>query len=127
MKAVVVTPSYTYQPDSNLGSGYFSAEPMVTGVAEYYKYSPTRGWVSMNIYGPYKSTMDTTSAFGLVFFRLMDGIQRGHAEAWVRVEKEEDTAKVLRTLKRLNMRNDSIRSTTRSDRSRLTRILIRSP
>ena len=109
VKAVIVTPSYTYQPDSNLGSGYFSAEPMVTGVAEYYKYSPTRGWVSMNIYGPYVSTMDTTSAFGLVFFRLMDGIQRGHAEAWVRVEKEEDTAKVLRTLKRLNMRNDNVR------------------
>ena len=109
VKAVVVTPSYTYQPDSNLGSGYFSAEPMVTGVAEYYKYSPTRGWVSMNIYGPYVSTMDTTSAFGLVFFRLMDGIQRGHAEAWVRVDKEEATAKVLRTLKRLNMRNDSVR------------------
>ena len=35
VKAVIVTPSYTYQPDSNLGSGYFSAEPMVTGVAEY--------------------------------------------------------------------------------------------
>ena len=109
VKAIVVTPYYTYLPDSNLGSGYYSADPVVTGVAEYYKYNPTRGWVSMNIYGPYKSEMDTTSTFGRVFFSLMDGIQRGHAEAWVRVEKETDTAKVLRTLTRLNMRHDSIR------------------
>ena len=109
VKAIVVTPYYTYLPDSNLGSGYFSADPIVTGVAEYYKYNAIRGWVSMNIYGPYKSEMDTTSTFGRVFFYLMDGIQRGHAEAWVRVEKETDTAKVLRTLTRLNMRHDNIR------------------
>ena len=109
VKAIVVTPYYTYTPDSNLGSGNFSADPIVTGVAEYYRYNPSRGWISMNIYGPYKSEMDTTSTFGRVFFSLMDGIQRGHAEAWVRVEKETDTAKVLRTLTRLNMRHDNIR------------------
>ncbi len=108
VKAVVVTPYYSYEPDTNLGSGYFMADPMVTGVAEYYRYRSS-GWTSLNIYGPYKAIMDTTSSFGRVFFYLMDGIQQGHAEAWVRVEQAEDSAKVLRTLARLNLRHDSVR------------------
>lgn len=109
VKAIVVTPYYTYTPDTNLGTGYFSADPIVTGVAEYFKYNPSSGWRSLNTYGPYKSTMDTTSFFGLVFFRLMDGIQLGNAEAWVRVEKAEDSAAVLRTLTRMNFRHDKVR------------------
>ena len=109
VKAIVVTPYYTYTPDSNLGSGYFSADPTVTGYAEYYKYNTMRGWESMNIYGPYLGTMDTSSTFGKVFFYLMDGIQQGHAEAWVRVEKAADSAKVLRTLRRMNLRHDNVR------------------
>lgn len=109
VKAIVVTPYYSYDPDTNLGSGYFMADPTVTGYAEYYKYNTMRGWETMNIYGPYRSTMDTSSTFGKVFFYLMDGIQLGHAEAWVRVEKADDTAKVLRTLTRLNLRHDSVR------------------
>ena len=109
VKAITVTPYYTYTPDSNLGTGYYTADPVVTGYAEYYKYNVTRGWQSMNIYGPYKSEMDTTTSFGRVFFYLMDGIQKGHAEAWVRVEKAEDSAKVLRTLTRLNLRHDNVR------------------
>lgn len=68
-----------------------------------------RGWESMGIYGPYYSEMDTTSSFGKVFFYLMDGIQKGNAQAWVRVEKKADTATVLRTLARLNLRHDNIR------------------
>ncbi|MBQ6069433.1 MAG: agmatine deiminase family protein [Bacteroidales bacterium] len=109
VKAIVVTPYYSYDPDTNLGSGYFMADPMVTGIAEYYKYNYSRGWESLNQYGPYRSTMDTTTTFGQVFFRLMDGIQLGHAQAWVRVEKEEDTATVLRTLRRMNLRHDNVR------------------
>ena len=109
VKAIVVTPYYSYLPDTNLGSGYYSADPMVTGVAEYFKYNAASGWQSLDIYGPYVSEMDTTSSFGLVFFRLMDGIQRGNAEAWVRVEKAEDSATVLRTLARRNLRHDNIR------------------
>ncbi len=109
VKAITVTPYYTYKPDTNLGAGYFSADPLVSGVAEYYKYNTMRGWESMNLFGPYTSIMDTTTSFGLVFFSLMDGIQRGHAEAWVRVEKTDDTATVIRTLTRLNYKHDNIR------------------
>ena len=109
VKAIVVTPYYSYLPDTNLGPGNYSADPIVTGVAEYYKYNTARGWVSTGIYGPYKGIMDTNSTFGKVFFYLMDGIQLGGAQAWVRVEKAADTAKVLRTLTRLNLRHNMVR------------------
>ena len=109
VKAIVVTPYYSYMPDTNLGAGNYYADPVVTGVAEYYRYNSSRGWVTTNIFGPYTSTMDTNSSFGKVFFYLMDGIQKGHAEAWVRVEKAEDTAKVLRTLTRMNLLHDNVR------------------
>ncbi len=109
VKAIVVTPSYSYEPDTNLGSGYYMADPVVTGYAEYYKYNVMTGWNPTGIYGPYRSVMDTNTSFGRVFFYLMDGIQKGHAEAWVRVEKAEDSAKVLRTLSRMNLRRDNVR------------------
>ena len=109
VQAILVTPSYNYYPDSNLGSGYYIADPVVTGVGEYFKYNSTRGWVTTNIYGPYHSVMDTSSAFGRVFFYLMDGIQQGHAQAWVRVEQPQDSLQVLRTLARLGLRSNNVR------------------
>lgn len=109
VQAIVVTPYYDYEPDTNLGAGYYSADPVVTGLAEYYKYSSSMGWVTTGQYGPYRITMDTSTTFGMVFFRLMDGIQMGHAQAWVRVERAEDTARVLRTLKRNNLRYNDVR------------------
>lgn len=109
VKAVVVTPYFSYYPDTNLGTGTFVADPLVNGMADYYRYSRTQGYVDINKHGPYRSEMDTSSSFGMVFFYLMDGIQKGHAEAWVRVEQPDDTAKVLRTLARKNLRHDSVR------------------
>lgn len=108
VQAIVVTPYYDYEPDTNLGAGYYMADPAVTGVAEYYRYT-SAGWVSTGKYGPYTATMDTSDSFAKVFFYLMDGIQLGGAEAWVRVEQASDTAKVLRTLQRFNLRSDNVR------------------
>lgn len=108
VQAIVVCPYYSYKPDTNLGAGTYLADPVVTGLAEYLKYS-IRGWTSTDIYGPYKCVMDTSSSFGMTFFYLMDGIQKGGAEAWVRVESEADTAKVLRTLNRKHLRSDNVR------------------
>ncbi|MBR1834989.1 MAG: agmatine deiminase family protein [Bacteroidales bacterium] len=109
VRAVVVTPYYTYMPDTNLGSGYYAADPLFTGIAEYFRYNRTAGWESMHLYGPYYGVMDTNSTMGRVFFYLMDGIQKGHAEAWVRVEQASDTAKVLRTLTRMNLLHNNVR------------------
>ena len=107
VKAIVVTPTYNYTPAENQGSGSWSAMPLVTGWAQYYKYT-ARGWQEQGM-GPYKATMDTTSDFGKVFFYLMDGIQLGGAEAWVRVNQKSDTAKVIRTLTRMGLRHDNVK------------------
>ena len=109
VKAVVVTPDYLYRPANQPQNEYYSAEPIFRGLAEYYRYNNERRWVSTGEYGPYVSILDTTSRFGRVFFNLMDGIQQGHAEAWVRVERPADTASVLRTLSRMQLRHDSVR------------------
>ncbi len=107
VKAIVVTPYYDYSPLESQGAGYWMADPLVTGWATYYKYTAS-GWSEQGM-GPYKATMDTNSTFGKVFFYLMDGIQLGGAEAWVRVEQINDTSKVIRTLTRMGLRHDNVK------------------
>ena len=43
VRAIVVTPLYDYAPAENQGSGYWMADPIVTGWAQYYKYSAGSG------------------------------------------------------------------------------------
>jgi len=106
VKAIAVTLAYEYMPATTQGTGYWIADPLVTGVAQYYKYNG--GWQEQGI-GPYKSTIDTTSDFGNVFFYLIDAIQLGGAEAWVRIEKPADSNIVYRKLQRMNLRHDNVR------------------
>ena len=108
VRAIVVTPYYSYEPAESQGTGYWTADPLVTGWAEYYRYSASGGWTQHGM-GPYKAIMDTTSSFGNVSFYLMDAIQQGGAEAWVRVERWADSAKVLRKLQRMNLRHDNVK------------------
>ena len=107
VQAIVVTPYYEYSPDTNLGAGYWAADPLVTGVAQYYKYSGGQ-WQEKGM-GPYKAEMDTSSTFSKVSFYLMDAIQLGGAEAWVRIEQMSDSSLVLRRLERMNLRHDNVR------------------
>ena len=109
VKAVMVAPLYNYLPVTDPGVGRYSAEPLFRGLAQYYIYDRSGTWQPTNNYGPYRAVMDTASRIGQVFFYLMDGIQQGHAEAWVRVEQRSDTAKVLRKLASMGLRNDSVR------------------
>jgi agmatine/peptidylarginine deiminase len=44
-----------------------------------------------------------------VFYYLMDAIQMGGAEAWVRIENAEDSGAVLRKLARMNLRNNNVK------------------
>ena len=106
VQAIVVTPYYTYTPAYSLGAGYYIADPLVTGWASYYKYV-AGGWQDAGM-GPYRPILDTVSSFGDVSFYLMDAIQQGGAEAWVRVELWADTAKVMRKLQRMNLRTDNV-------------------
>ncbi|MBR1550620.1 MAG: agmatine deiminase family protein [Bacteroidales bacterium] len=107
VQAICVTPYYIYRVPGYETNGSWMADPLVSGYAEYLQYSVS-GWQQRGM-GPYISVMDTVSTFGKVFFYLMDGIQLGGAEAWVRVEKPEDSAKVIRTLTRMNLRHDNVR------------------
>ncbi len=107
LQAVVVTPYYTYEPATSQGSGYWMADPLVEGYAQYYKYT-SGSWLEQGV-GPYRAEMDTSSSFSRVSFYLMDAIQLGGAEAWVRVENADDTAAVLTRLQSLHLRHDNVR------------------
>ena len=107
VKAVIVTPHYDFQVPGHENDGYWYAEPVVTGYADYYEWTSS-GWQYRGM-GPYIPKMLTSSAFGEVFFHIMDGIQQGGAEAWVHVERPADTALVHQTLAGMNLRHDRLR------------------
>lgn len=107
VQAIVVTPYYEYEPEESQGSGYWMADPLVTGIAQYYQYA-SGGWQERGV-GPYVAVLDNTSSFSKVAYYLMDAIQIGGAQAWVRVENEADTASVLNRLQTMGLRHDNIR------------------
>ena len=108
VKAIMVTPFYDYRVPGHEDEADWYAAPVVGGYADYYHYKESDDW-QIDGLGPYVTVMDTISDFGKVFFRLMDGIQKGGAEAWVRVEQQSDTVMVHETLRRMNLRHDRLR------------------
>ena len=106
VQAIVVTVSYNYFPANHITQNW-TADPMLTGYADYYQYTPS-GWQERGG-GSYVYRIDTTSAHGKVHFYLIDAIQQGGAEAWVRIEAPEDSNIIIRTLNRMNLRSDNIR------------------
>ena len=107
VKAIVVTPYYTYDPAESQGAGYWTADPLVSGWAQYYKYV-NNNWREQGM-GPYKATMDTRSSFSNISFYIMDAIQQGGAEAWVRLERKADSTLVLQKLTQMGLRHDNVR------------------
>ena len=107
VRAIVVTPYYTYYPAYTEGGGYYAADPLVSGWAQIMRYG-AGGWQNLGI-DHYRALIDTTSSFGNVSFYLMDAIQQGGAEAWVRVEYWVDSSKVLRKLQRMGLRSDNVK------------------
>ena len=103
---IVVTPYYDYYPKDHVGSYNWMADPMVSGYAQYYRYSG--GW-SQAGGGEYVAVVDTTSTFSKVFYYIMDAIQAGGAQAVVRVENTNDSSIVLRRLQRMGLRSNNIR------------------
>ncbi|MCR5444884.1 MAG: agmatine deiminase family protein [Bacteroidales bacterium] len=105
VQAIVVTPYYMYYPTEGTA---VVADPAVPGYAFYYNsyYAQRPSGV-----GPYGSEMDTSNMSGIgdVSFYLMDAIQLGGAQAWVRLEHEADSALVLRKLQRMGLRHNNIR------------------
>lgn len=108
VKAIVVTCLYNYLVPGHENSIYWVADPIVSDIAQYYQYNATRGWMDAGL-GPYSSEIDTVSEQGKVFFYIMDAIQLGGAEAWVRVEHADDSAIIVRQLARMGLRHDNLR------------------
>ena len=107
VRAIAVTCSYNHLVPGNEGSYYWYADPLVSGYAAYMHYE-NEEWVEKGG-GPYLSVLDTMSDHGDVFFYLIDAIQAGNAEAWVRIENASDSAVVMRKLVRMNLRHDKLR------------------
>ncbi len=105
VQAIVVTPYYAYYPTQG---SYQVADPVVPGYAYYYQSYYSRNPSGI---GPYGAMMDTANASGIgdVAFYLMDAIQLGGAQAWVRVEQLSDSAIVKRKLARMGLRNNNMR------------------
>ena len=109
VKAIIVTPFYDYRVPGHEDEDEWYADPVVGGYADYYHFNYEADEWQIDDLGPYVVKMDTTTDFGKVFFRLMDGIQKGGAEAWVHVEQQTDTILVHETLGRMNLRHDRLR------------------
>lgn len=106
VQAVVVTPIYDYYPATHVDNDWY-AIPIVPGYSSWYRYN-NYGWQRAGS-GAYVAVVDTLSSFGSVSFSLMDAIQQGGAEAWVRIEQAADSAVVLRTLTARGLRTGNIR------------------
>lgn len=108
VKAIVSTVYYNYYPVDHVGEQTWTADPLLGGYADIYRYSGG-GWQEQGT-GRYVGIPDTSNqAFSKVFYSVIDAVQMGGAESWVRVEKLADSAIVLRQLARLGMRHDNVR------------------
>ncbi len=109
VQAVCVTPYYSYvSTNSQYQSMYYACDPIVEGYAAIYQYT-LQGWQYVGLTG-YTSVIDTSNEdFSKVFFYLMDAIQEGGAQAWVRVENAEDSNAVKTHLATMGLRHDNMR------------------
>lgn len=107
VRAIVVTCNYDHLVPGHESSYDWYADPLVSGYASYMHYEKG-DWVEKGN-GPYISVIDTVSELGNVFFYLIDAIQMGNAEAWVRIENASDSAVVVRKLTRMNLRHEKLR------------------
>ena len=110
VQAIVVTCYYDYRVPGHEDDDYWYADPVVSGYADYYRY--TSGW-QHNGGGPYVAVPCTDASlygdFVNVFFYLMDAIQLGGAEAWVRIESADDSTIIKDKLASMNLRSDKLK------------------
>ena len=109
VKAIVVSPYYLYRVPGKEEDGRYYAEPVFEGYANYYYQKDLNTDVKECGNGPYVSILDTKSEMGMIFLRIMDGIQKGGAEAWVRIESAGDEEIILNTLKEYGFQTDKMK------------------
>ena len=110
VKAIVVTCYYDYKVPGHENDNNWYAEPVLSGYADYYHYR--NGWQESGG-GPYTAVPCTDATvygeFVNVFFYLMDAIQMGNAEAWVRIENAEDSTIIKNKLASMNLRTNKLK------------------
>ncbi|MCR4828824.1 MAG: agmatine deiminase family protein [Bacteroidales bacterium] len=110
VKAIAVTCYYDYLVPGHENDNYWYADPIVSGYADYYHYSG--GWQRQGG-GPYVASPALNSAsygeFVNVFLYLMDAIQLGGAEAWVRIENASDSTLIKNKLTSMNLRTNKLK------------------
>ena len=112
VKAVVVSPRYNYVVPGHEGDERYSALQIVKGWGYQYFLENKDAQVQLlnkgNEYLPCKSSIDVETADGMVFLYIMDGIQKGGAEAWVRIEEPGDEQAVRTALQKAGLRSDKL-------------------
>ena len=109
VKAIVVSPFYQHLVPGREEDGRYFAQPLVEGWSTYYFQADAQSEITEDGYGPYKSLLITEEELGKVFFYIMDGIQQGGAEAWVRIERAADEQTIRQTLQDMGLRQDKLR------------------
>ena len=109
VKAVVVTLSYNHMMPKKAEDRRYGAYPVIPGYAIYYFKEEPGAPLEEVGRGPYITTLDVVSKDGLVNLRLIDGIQRAGAEAWVRIEDASDEALVRKVMEAYDLRTDKIK------------------
>ena len=109
VKAVVVTLAYNHMMPKKAEDRRYGAYPVIPGYAIYYFKEEPGAPLEEVGRGPYITTLDVVSKDGLVNLRLIDGIQRAGAEAWVRIEDASDEALVRKVMEAYDLRTDKIK------------------
>ncbi len=109
VKAIVVTLPYAHLVPGYEEDERYYAEPIVKGWANYIFKNGKLAKKETVGTGPYKSVLDFQHQFSKIFYYIIDAIQQGGAEAWVRIEAAEDEEKVRNVLQELGLRHDNLR------------------
>ena len=112
VKAIVVSPPYYYYTPNYNFDEHYSVSPMVPGYAEVlHQNNPNDRWeIPTHVgYGPYMSYLDVETNSGKIFLYIMDAIQQGGAEAWVRIDTSGDAFVIRNALRDMSLRTDRLR------------------
>ena len=109
VKAVVVTLPYAHLVPGHEEDERYYADPIVKGWANYIFKNEKLAKKETVGTGPYKTEIDFQHQFSKIFYYIIDAIQQGGAEAWVRIEASEDEEKVRNVLQDLGLRHDNLR------------------
>lgn len=109
VKAVVVTLPYAHLVPGHEEDERYYAEPIVKGWANYIYQKEALAKKETVGTGPYKTEIDFQHQYSKIFYYIIDAIQQGGAEAWVRIEASEDEEKVRNVLQDLGLRHDNLR------------------